>query len=525
MNDFGEFVGIVTGIVDEYNFIFHSDKDTRCQIQQIVGINVFKDIYILANIVDVEVDYFLTNSKEYFTSKASDNKLVELSVKGKSPKYSSKISATFLGIYNLTTNGSFKESVYSINKYTPKLFQKVLTFDFKCIESVYGINNDTQNGIELGTFLYPKYSTDNIFDSVILPLDSFNSHTLISGVTGAGKSRIASLIVRKIGSSNGHVSIIDPHNEYFEFLADLPKCSICKYYINSSHEREENSKIKDRPLTFSAQNFVAPILVKLLPELSEQQQNYIYESFVNIHSNGKQPLKKLIDNIVRDFNSNFIQDYPRYERVISEAQEYAKADFKNYQIFINRYVSFIGSNINQYKGTSKTKMIFAVLKKLIGIYGDNLFPIKEPSWQNSNNRNAIHILNIDYDANENIRRFINAILQSFLTMHGINSIHRVLVIDEAHLLLRENSLTTRLLTRLLRESRKLGLSIVFITQNEEDVSEEIRSQFQNRFRFREETKSTLKYLPNQTCTVSMFGSKLDFSMRINSIYKENEIPY
>jgi hypothetical protein len=73
------------------------------------------------------------------------------------------------------------------------------------------------------------------------------------------------------------------------------------------------------------------------------------------------------------------------------------------------------------------------------------------------------------------------------------------------------------LSRLLRESRKYNLSLIFVTQNEHDVPEEIKSQFQNRFRFREENNPELKYLNNQTCLCSIYKGKLSFPMRVDDV--------
>jgi DNA helicase HerA-like ATPase len=164
-----------------------------------------------------------------------------------------------------------------------------------------------------------------------------------------------------------------------------------------------------------------------------------------------------------------------------------------------------------------------VLRKIINSYIEKSFQEKISTWEDRNISNVVDILNIDYDSNENIRRYINAILQSFFSVSEDNMKgRRVVVIDEAHLLLGENSNTTKLLSRLLRESRKLGLSLIFITQNENDVSPEIRSQFQNKFLFREENNDLLIHLPDQTCSAKLFNGKLSFLMKVDPILRSGE---
>jgi len=520
MKDNCKFIGIVTDVIDEYNFIFQSDNNVKCQVQQIVCINIVDNIYMLANIVKIDVNYFLNNSQEYFTSIATDNKLIELTKEGKNPKYSKKNYATCLGIYELDNiNDIFIESKFSINKFTPSVFQKVFLFNFECIETVYGLGSKS---LKVGKLLYPDYSKSKNLPDVNIPYNSFNCHTLISGITGAGKSRLASLIVKHLGSNSGHVSIIDPHDEYINLLLPDKNYDLFKYYIEKEN-KINNTNVINRDLAFSTKVLIAPILTKLLPELSDQQQIYIYDFFKQVKNKDDILLNDLIGILIKDFNQEYVAEYPENKEDLNKAKEFANITFKDNIEYINRYVSYISSQLIRFKGVGKTKMIFAVIKKLIEVSSQNIFHKELPSWLDSQKRKVIHIINVDYDSNEYIRRYINTVLQCYLIKDNVVSFNRTLVIDEAHLLLRENSLTTKLLNRLLRESRKLGISIIFITQNEEDVPEEIRGQFQNKFRFREESNNSLKYLPNQTCSVSLFGSKLDFSLKVDSILKVGEI--
>jgi hypothetical protein len=519
MVDKSKFIGIVTDVIDEHSFIFRSDNNVKCQIGQVVGINISNDIYMLANIEKIDVDYFLTNSKEYFTSVASDNKLRELSKGIRSPKYSQLIKANFIGIYEYNENDKhFIESNFSINSYTPSIFQEVVSFDFECIETVYGLKQNTEGFFKLGTFLYPNYSDNNIFLDVNIATDTFNSHTLISGVTGSGKSRLTALIANQLALNGGHITIIDPHNEYVNF-ADTKKVKVSFFAKNPQLYKERNDIFKR---TFSLTNdYLTPtVLAKLLPNLSEQQYDYLCKIFDDIiKSNSKNlSLKKVIDFTIQRFNQDYKEE-GHLSEILINAQKYAKED-SNYLPFIKRYVWYL--NKEWYTGKSKpakAAVVFTLLKRLVDIFEEDVFANNSitPVWLDYNSLNSINIMNIVYDSNVNTRRFINTIIQCFFTPQ-IN--HRVLIVDEAHLLLnerREELGTATLLSRLLRESRKYNLSIIFITQNEEDVPEDIKSQFQNKFKFREDKDHTLRYLDNQTCMCAIYKGKLSFPMRVDNV--------
>ena len=94
---------------------------------------------------------------------------------------------------------------------------------------------------------------------------------------------------------------------------------------------------------------------------------------------------------------------------------------------------------------------------------------------------------------------------------------RVLVIDEVHMLLKEDSRTSRLVKQMLREARKFNISVIFISQNINDITDDIRFQFQNLFMFRASDFDKTKYYSDQMCHVSLYGSKSSFSMKVKNI--------
>jgi energy-coupling factor transporter ATP-binding protein EcfA2 len=524
MKNKSKFIGIVTDVIDEHNFIFRSDNNVRCQIGEVIGLKIHNNIFIFARICKIDVDYFLTNSDEYFTSVASDNKLKELSQGSRSPRYSQRIKANYIGVYEFRSDEEyFVESDYSVNLYTPSIFQEVLSFDFDCIGAVFGLNQNSEKAFKLGSFLYPSCFDKNEFPDANIAIDTFDSHTLISGVTGSGKSRLTALIANLLSKNGGHITIIDPHNEYAN-LVDT-ETSRVSFFARDLESHMDRSDIYKRNLTLTNQYLTPSVLRKLLPHLSEQQYEYISNAMTTIgHENIT--LKKVIDTIIQKFNSDYKEEGHPVELLL-KAQQYAKED-ANYLSFINRYIFYLHKEWykGKYGGAAKAEVAFTVLKRLIDIYKDDVFQdninYPPPAWLDYKNRKSINILKLDYDSSPYIRRFIDAIIQCFFAKQTNN---RTLIVDEAHLLLKEKSElkeksdieTAVLLSRLLRESRKYKLSIVFVTQNETDVPEDIKSQFQNKFRFREENNIELKYLDDQTCMCSLYKGKLSFPMRVDNI--------
>lgn len=521
MNNNSKFIGVVTDVVNEHSFIFRSDNNVKCQIGQIVGLYISDDLYILATIEKIEIDYFLTNSRDYFTSLASDNKLIELVNATRSPKYSQYIKASYIGIYEYNHKyNHFTESILSINSFTPYVFQEVKSFNFECVETVYGLRYNIQNYFKLGTFLYPNYFENNIPPDVNISTDTFNSHTLISGVTGSGKSRLTALIANQLSVNGGHITIIDPHNEYVKFL-NTDKAKVA-FYSKKTPILKDYKNIVKRCLNFTSDYLTLPVLDKLLPNLSDQQYEYLSKVFEELSdSNSKSiSLKNILDITIQKFNHDYIEEGHNYD-ILSNAQSYAKEDVF-YPQFIKRFVWYINKEWSTSKNRpGKAEVAFSLLRRLVDVFNEDIFSnnpnIPSPQWLDFNIRNSINIMNVVYDSNMNNRRFVNTIIQCFFTQQNQ---HRTLVVDEAHLLLNEKSEklgTSSLLSRLLRESRKFNLSIIFITQNEIDVPEEIKSQFQNRFRFREEDDQALRYLNNQTCICSIYKGKLSFPMRVDNV--------
>jgi DNA helicase HerA-like ATPase len=220
-------------------------------------------------------------------------------------------------------------------------------------------------------------------------------------------------------------------------------------------------------------------------------------------------------------NIELVKDYSKYFEKIGKLQSEIAQSAKNHVDFISRFTKELRKIINQigFK-VGRTDVYLAIISKTNELRENKLIVDSEPNWLKESSK-SIDIFNIDYNTNSYIRRFINSILQYFL--RSSNSKFRVLVIDEAHMLLNENSETSRLVKQLLREARKFKISVIFISQNFTDISEDIRSQFQNHFNFREQDVLKTKYLSDQICNVSVYGSKVDFVMQVKNILCKSEM--
>jgi DNA helicase HerA-like ATPase len=340
-------IGIVTEVIDDKHLLFRCNASFAIQLNKIIGINIENNIYLLGKIQEVEVNYFLRDEEEYFTSLSVDNKLIDLSSGTRKPKYAHKAQARYLGIYEYDQEiGGFRETTNSIDTFTPSIFQEIFEFDFEEIVEIYGLKQvSSKTSIKLGEFLYPNYFSRAELSEVRVPLNAFNAHTLISGVTGAGKSRLTALITNQLKEGK-EVEIIDPHKEY-------------------------------------------PYLVG-----------------------------------------------------------------------------------------EKAKFISGNSKK--------------------------------------IEKYLQETLNDFQHLQFNEETFKTIIIDEAHTLLKEEK-GKNLLSAILRTSRKFGYAMIFISQNQGDIPEEIVSQFQNYFSFREENNENLKYLPDQTCICKLRKGKVAFPLRVENV--------
>jgi DNA helicase HerA-like ATPase len=497
------FVGLILQPESDESFTFLVNNDIKININQFVYIKKNDDLstLIIAQVKTINTKYFVNETEKYFLSFAAKNNLYQLTDTEMSPKNGSYIVADILGHFK-SMDGSLTHQSNCINRYTPRPLEKVYSLDPQSALAVFNLTDRT-NDIELGQIMYPVYL------GAFFKPSTFNKHTLIAGVTGSGKSRLVTLLIKQLLKHSSHITILDPHNEYINFFGDEKDCEIYHFSRNAhqkSKERGNNHLIKFRNLQFYEDDISPAILSNLLPYVSPQQEEkifYVYDKIIEAiyEPNGFYSQKKIDKKIkIKDY-INFITDLMIKEDA-NENQKLGRREVGLADVYM--------ALINKIKDLSKEK-IFVEKPNLI-----NWLDYNPPS---------LDILNIDFSTDEFNRRYVNTVLQCFLNITRSER-NKILIIDEVHLLLNnKESQTFKNICRLLRESRRNNTTVVFVTQNKSDIPPEIITQFHNTFLFRESDNDLTNDLEDQVCSVNLYGSLADFILRVKEIKSLNEIRY
>ncbi len=506
-NAIGKQIGIVTQISDDENICFIVNNNVKCEIGNIIALEANEDSFVLAEIYKIELEFYLENVKQYFISKAVDNSVNKIADPNNKPRYGQNITAVILGHYELDNAECLVEIKNKINRYTSTAFQSVFLIDFRKTLNIYGLHNEasmqdpSKKRFILGELSYPDLGANFERYNVEFDINIFRKHTLITGVTGAGKSRLSALVIKEVASLGAHVNIFDPHNEYSNLLTGATN----SYKVN---------RIDQGNITFSEKYINPNTLTKLLPKLSEQQELLIFELINELEYEGV-TLTKLMQNLVREIlleiDKGYFKNYPALKKIADELV----VNSKNHTEYVVSLIALLKKEMPFNSRPTKLDVLTAVTSKMNELRIKKLITNIEPNWLKAS-CNSVDIFNIDYSANDYVRRFINSIIQFLLRKQDKNEF-RVLVIDEAHMLLKEGSETSNLLKQLLREARKFNISVIFITQNSKDISDDIRGQFQNHFNFREKESLTTNFYPDQLCNVCLYGSKRNFAMKVSDL--------
>jgi ABC-type antimicrobial peptide transport system ATPase subunit len=507
-------IGVVDEIGDNRNLSFIVNNNVKCNISDVVGLETDNASYVLAKIATIKVEFYLENTKQYFISKAVENEILRITDPNKKPRYGQYVTAEILGYYEYTDN-NFSEIKTTTNKYTPSIFQTVFSVDISQVYNIYGLCSQSELSykqcIDLGQLSFPQFKNNEI--KLYFDAEVFKKHTLITGVTGSGKSRLAALIVKEICSIGGHVSILDPHNEYLDLLSKTKNIDIFRFTGTTFDHLDTQKKIKTSEISFFEKLITPHVLSNLIPTLSEPQKLLIFETFNNynlVPFNATVFLKKLLEELEFEFE----RDHPSLIKKFRVGHEDIRKTAKNDIEIVDKFTRFVKS-IMDYGKPTKIDVLLAVLQKVNDLLDNGIFTNDEPNWIKMS-PNSLDIFDIDYSTNDFIRRFINSTIQFFLREKCADK-YRIIVIDEAHMLLKENSHTTQLIKQFLREARKFNISMIFISQNLDDISDDIRGQFQNQFNFRESTLANTRYFSDRICQVTLCGSKSDFAIAVNEI--------
>jgi DNA helicase HerA-like ATPase len=312
-----------------------------------------------------------------------------------------------------------------------------------------------------------------------------NKHSLITGATGSGKSWFLAHLINHLASNDGHVVILDPHDEY-RFLIDKNRNYevnfFCKSLININKDENKINYLK----YFLANKYLnSAILNAVLPNISPNAMQQIEEIFNEDLSQVQ--LKSLnIDEIIKLIMGRIKK---------SEAQGY-----------INN-ITYKPNDLN-----TLTLLYYGLIERMEQLKEKGLFQSKIPSWLESKTK-CIDIIQEDYSFSDYGKRIIRALIHQFLRFKAEDFL-KIFIVEEAHQLLSFNNIEDKLLlSMLLREARKFNTSIIFVTQNYYDVPEELRSQFSNIIQFREPLDKDANYFQDRLCKIKLANSNVSFLLR------------
>lgn len=510
------YIGTIIQPKSNKYFSFMLNNESNIQIDSIVAIEIDqikgKSNVLLSKVSKIETNYYIKNPELYFLNKAANNQLHNIDQSN--TQYGIIATCDIIGFFEFKENYGFTSSKEKYSLYTPLPLQKVYLIPEKYLSSIYGISPNTKDSIYLGDVVHPFLSKAFIQKNI------FSIHTLISGISGAGKTRLASLIIRNLAQNGAHVVIIDPHFEYLDLVMDKNDNStaINVYSRNKKSYKNDNLRkqfdilenienIKSKNLEFSSQLVTSSTLCKILPNLSSQQQEIIHAEFEFAYTQYKETNSK--ENLLVYFFNH-----------LNQQLVYSEEDL-NQMIFEEHGKQMIPSfKINKYLESKRSKgrylVIESIAKRINDLIQENIFVDELPSWLDKGNA-TIDIINDDFSDDEVGKRMVNTIMSHFLEIKS-NDKQRILVIDEAHKLLNiEDNQTRKLIFQLLRESRKFNTSLLLLTQNYNDLPPEILALFHNVFRFKEVNNEDFRNLPSKMCHVNIVNSMCNFIMKVDNV--------
>ncbi len=491
-----EFVGIINKIISNNSIYFVANEKAEIMIDNIVCYNA-ADAYVLCKIVDIDINYYLKEPDSFFISKASHNELENVA-DNESIKYSKSIKAQIIGRYLLNNEDQFIKHPFSTNYNTPQNFTKIYKVPYEYLINAFCLSN-IEDSIDIGVIAHPYLNKPAAID-----FEMFTGHTFISGTTGAGKSRLVAHITKQIALNNGHVTIIDPHDEYTSLVFD-DKLTINRFSRSKrnlkNHLLKINSKVPQinlKNLQFGEKELTASMLVKLLPNINNEYTTDIVHKFFEQcfgTNNSKIELIKLIDAL----NEEIINS-------IDNERELGQFNFNPISVkdFLKttKRPSYIGA-------------LTGLISRLQQLIEEDIFIKETPSWL-LEYENTIDLFVEDYSADREGIRLITGIVLQFLNYNA--SKPHYLIIDEAHqFFAMNNSESKKLISQLLRESRKYNIVVILITQNSSDLPDDLINLIDNQFQFREMNNSTTHLLPNQVCYAKLRNSNFDFIFRVTDL--------
>ncbi|WP_445747132.1 helicase HerA-like domain-containing protein [Polaribacter sp.] len=331
---------------------------------------------------------------------------------------------------------------------------------FEYINSGYTTKGDF---INLGAAMLGEQAITNAF--VKVPLKTLNRHGLIAGATGTGKTKTLQVLAENLSDKGIPVLLMDVKGD----LSGLAQPSAGHPKIDERHKvigfPFEAKKFPVEILTISKQNGTriratisefGHVLLSRILDLSEAQEGIMAIIFKYCDDH-KLPLLDL-----KDFKK--VLQY-----ITNEGKEELEAEY----------------------GRISTSSTGAILRKIIEIehqggdlfFGEKSFEVEDLTRVDENGRGIISVLRLT-DIQDKPKLFSTFMLQllaevyqTFPEQGDSDRPELIIFIDEAHLVFEEA--TKALLNQIesvVKLIRSKGIGLYFVTQNPNDVPEDILAQ-------------------------------------------------
>ena len=333
----------------------------------------------------------------------------------------------------------------------------------KFFETITNGYNTKGDFINLGAAMLGEETITNAF--VKVPLKTLNRHGLIAGATGTGKTKTLQVLAENLSEKGIPVLLMDVKGD----LSGLAQPNAGHPKIDERHKMIgfpfEAKKFPVEILTISQQNGTriratvsefGPVLLSRILDLSEAQEGIMAIIFKYCDDH-KLPLLDL-----KDFKK--VLQY-----ITNEGKEELEAEY----------------------GRISTSSTGAILRKIIEIehqggdlfFGEKSFEVEDLTRIDENGKGIISVLRLT-DIQDKPKLFSTFMLQllaevyqTFPEQGDSDRPELIIFIDEAHLVFEEA--TKALLNQIesvVKLIRSKGIGLYFVTQNPNDVPEDILAQ-------------------------------------------------
>lgn len=315
------------------------------------------------------------------------------------------------------------------------------------------------------------------------PVELVNHHLLVVGQTGSGKTTTALSLISQLQQANQTTIILDPTGEYSQLPNSVTYNLGENAYLeagNFSSEEFQDALQLHLPDFLHEKLEQAIDSLRIQQNLLQQKQPYVK---LNVPINRYQEQLGKLGKWARSFPVQLLANQLIEEFVEPYEDQRANYDLLGQQYdrqAINHYWGTL-TTIRQRLATPEFRVIFDP-EPHPGTFKTELnFVIEMFLNQRSSHRTLVINLAALKDSAASQRVVISLLLKKLLfsRLQHPNDFPVRIVLDEAHRYLpkNEDELADNGIFQVLREGRKLGLSMILTTQSPLDLPARLRSQF------------------------------------------------